>query len=66
MRPVILYYCLVQAQAADPYRYARRDAPGGAVSRARPAGTPRRGYRARGLVAVVARRVLTARGGGNR
>jgi hypothetical protein len=29
MRPVILYYCLVQAQAADPYRYARRDAPGG-------------------------------------
>jgi hypothetical protein len=66
MRAVILYYCLVQARAADPYRYARRDTPGEAVSRPRPAGTPRRGYRARGLAAVVARCVLTARGGGNR
>jgi len=66
MRPVILYYCLVQARAADPHRQARREAPARAASRARHAGTPRRGYRARRLPAVVARRVLTALGGGSR
>jgi len=64
MRPVILYYCLVQAPAADPRRRARREAPAAAASRARRPGTPRRGYRARRLPAVVKRRMLTALGGG--
>ena len=63
MRAAFVYY-LVQAWAADPYRQARREAPARAASRARHAGTPRRGYRARRLPAVVARRVLTALGTG--
>jgi hypothetical protein len=66
MRPVILYYCLMQARAADPCLQARREAPAGVGSRARPTGTPRHGYRARRLPAVAARRVLTVLGGGGR
>ena len=66
MRPVILYYCLVQARAADPHRQARREAPARAASRARHAGTPRRGYRARRLPAVAARRVRWAAAAGDR
>jgi hypothetical protein len=63
MRPAFLYY-LVQTRAADPHRHARREAPA-AASGARPTGTPQRGYRARRLPAMVARRVLTVRGSGS-
>jgi hypothetical protein len=65
MRQAFLYY-LLQTWAADPHRGASREAPAQAGSRARPAGIPRRGYRARRLPAVAARRVLTVLGGGSR
>jgi hypothetical protein len=64
MRPAFLCY-LVQAWAADPHRQAReRHRPGARAGPATP-GTPRRGYRARALPAVVVRRVLTVLGGGS-
>jgi hypothetical protein len=65
MRAAFVYY-LEQAWAADPHRQARRDAPARAAGGARPAGTPRRGYRARWLPGVMARRALTVLGGGSR
>ena len=62
MHSVILYYA-VQAQAAELHRQAQREAPARAASRARRPRTPRRGHRARGLPAVVARRMRTVPGG---
>jgi len=62
--PAFLYY-LVQTRAADPHRQAQRDPPARAASRARHPRTRRRGHRARGLPAVLARRVRTVLGGGS-
>jgi len=59
----ILYY-LVEAQAAERRRQAQRDAPARAARRAHHTPTPRRGYRARGLPVVAARRLRTVLGGG--
>ena len=64
MRPAFLYY-LLHTWAADPYRQAQRAAPARAASGTHHSPTPQRGYRARRFPAVVARRVLTVRGGGS-
>jgi len=64
MRPAFLYH-LVQTWAADRCRQAQREAPARAVSRTRRVRTPRRGRRARGLLAVAARRRRTVLGGGS-
>ena len=60
MRPALFYYCLAQTRAANPDRQAQRDAPAQAPSRAQP--SPH-AHRARGLPAVVARRLRTVLGG---
>jgi len=54
----------VEAQAAERRRQAQRDAPARAARRAHHTPTPRRGYRARGLPVVAARRLRTVLGGG--
>jgi hypothetical protein len=61
MRAAFLCY-LTQAWTADRYRPAHRDAPAGAPSRARHA---RPSPPARGLPAVVVRRLRTVLGGGS-
>jgi hypothetical protein len=64
MRAAIVYY-LVQARAAELRRQAQREAPAWAASRARHPRTSRRGHRARGLLAVAARRMRTVLAGGS-
>jgi len=63
MRPALFYYCLAQTRAANPDRQAQRDAPAQAPSRAQPSPPSPRAHRARGLPAVVARRLRTVLGG---
>ena len=63
MGSALLYY-LAQTWTADRYRQAQHDAPARAASRARHPGHPG-ADRARGLPAVVARRLLTMLGGGS-
>jgi len=63
MRAAILYYYLVQTRAAEPHRHADREAQARAASRARHPQRARRSHRARGLSAVVARRMRAVRGG---
>jgi len=58
--PRALLYYLAHTWTADRYRQAQRAAPARAASRARP---PRPSPRARGLPAVVARRLRTVLGG---
>jgi hypothetical protein len=62
MRSVLLYY-LAQDWTTDRYQQAHHDATVGAARRARHA-RPTRAPRARGLPAVVARRVRAVLGGG--
>jgi len=62
MPRALLYYYLAQAWTADRYQQAHRDTAAWAPSRARH--SPR-APRARGLPAVVARRLRTALGGGS-
>lgn len=59
-----LHYQLAQARVADLHRQAQRDAQARAAIQARRARAPQRRHPARKLPAVVARRVLTALGGG--
>ena len=62
--PRALLYYLAQARTADRHRQAHRDAPAGAPRRARHARPSPRDPRARGLPAVVARRLRAVPGGG--
>ena len=62
MRAAIAYY-LVQTRAAEPHRHADREAQARAASWARHPQRARRSHRARGLPAVVARRMRAVRGG---
>ena len=64
MRALILYH-LVQARAAELHRQAQREAPARPAGRACRTRTSRRGYRARGLPGVAARRVRAVLGGGS-
>jgi hypothetical protein len=61
--PRALLYYLAQAWTADRYRQAHRDAPARAGSRARHSRPSPRAHRARGLPAVVARRLRAVLGG---
>jgi hypothetical protein len=64
MRSALLYD-LAQTWTADRYQQAQRDAPARAASRARPPRPSPRASRARGLPAVVARRLRAVLGGGS-
>jgi hypothetical protein len=64
MRAAFLCY-LIQAWTADRYPQAQPDAPARAASRARHARPSPRAHRARGLPAVVARRLRIVPGGGS-
>jgi hypothetical protein len=64
MRPALLYY-LAQTWTADRYRQAERHAPARAASQARHPRPSLRAHRARGLPAVVARRLRTVPGSGS-
>jgi len=56
---------LTDAWVADRYRQAQPDGPARAASRARQCRPSPRAHRARGLPAVVARRLRTVLGGGS-
>ena len=64
MGSALLYY-LAQTWTADRYWQAQPDAPARAASRARHSRPSPRAHRARGLPAVVARRLRTVLGGGS-
>jgi hypothetical protein len=63
MRPAVFYYCLAQTRVANRDRQAQHDAPAQAPNRARQSQRSPRAPRARGLPAVVARRLRTVLGG---
>jgi hypothetical protein len=63
MRPAIFYYCLAQTRAANRDRQAQHKALARAPSRACHSQRSPRAPRARGLPAVVARRLRTVLGG---
>jgi hypothetical protein len=65
MRSAVFYYCLAQARAANRDRQAQHAAPAQAPNRTRQSRPSARAHRARGLPAVVARRLRTVLGGGS-